>query len=281
MKRDAPPVNKENNKNMSKPQDTVPALRKAVRILDLVKASSRPPLAADITRQLDLPRSTAHGLLAVMVELGLLEKTVAQGYRLGTRLLGWAGGATEKRDLVSEFYHELESNPDHDAFTITLTMLEGAEVVYLACRNSATVLGASFRVGMRLPAIFTATGNAMLAGMTDAQFDEWLALHPVSLWPKPLTPNGICSVTTLVREIAEIRERGYAVDDEQIHDGLWCFGSVVRDHAGQVVAGVGVSLPQTELGRYDMQALGDRAVRLARAVSFRLGYREVGGQQVA
>lgn len=59
---------------MSKSQDTVPALRRAVRILDMVKASSRPPLAADVARQLDLPRSTVHGLLAVMVELGLLEK---------------------------------------------------------------------------------------------------------------------------------------------------------------------------------------------------------------
>ncbi|MDN6713030.1 MAG: helix-turn-helix domain-containing protein, partial [Acetobacter sp.] len=132
---------------MSKSQDTVPALRRAVRILDMVKDAAKPPLAADVARQLDLPRSTAHGLLAVMQELGLLEKTVTQGYRLGTRLLDWAGDVTEKRDLVSEFYHVLETRTDLEAFTVTLTMLEGAEVVYVACRNSATVLGASFRVG--------------------------------------------------------------------------------------------------------------------------------------
>lgn len=273
MKRQASPVNKENKKNMPTSQDTVPALRRAVRILDLVRAASRPPLAADIAKQLDLPRSTAHGLLAVMVELELLDKNAAQGYRLGTRLLDWAGDVTEKRDLVAEFYHALETRPDLDSFTITLTMLDGADVVYLACRNSATVLGASFRVGMRLPAIFTATGNAMLAGMDDTSFDEWLAQHPVSGWPKPLTPNAIRSVATLVREMGEIRHRGYAVDDEQIHDGLWCFGSAVKDHSGHAVAGVGISLPQTELGRYGMEKLGERAVDLGRAVSFRLGYR--------
>ena len=119
----------ENKNNMSKSQDTVPALRRAVRILDMVKDAAKPPLAADVARQLDLPRSTAHGLLAVMQELGLLEKTVTQGYRLGTRLLDWAGDVTEKRDLVSEFYHVLETRTDMEAFTVTLTMLEGAEVV--------------------------------------------------------------------------------------------------------------------------------------------------------
>ena len=258
---------------MSKSQDTVPALRRAVRILDMVKASSRPPLAADVARQLDLPRSTVHGLLSVMVELGLLEKNASQGYRLGTRLLDWAGDVTEKRDLVTEFYHVLENRADLDAFTVTLTMLEGAEVVYVACRNSATVLGASFRVGMRLPAIFTATGNAMLAGMDDTSFREWLALNPVSTWSEPLTPNGICSVTTLVREIAEIRDRGYAVDDEQVHEGLWCIAASVKDHSGQTVAGIGISLPQTELSRFTVAQLGNMAAGLAQAVSIRLGYR--------
>ncbi|MFT8308414.1 IclR family transcriptional regulator [Acetobacter malorum] len=265
---------------MSKSHDSVPALRRAVRILDLVKSTERPPLAADIARQLELPRSTVHGLVAVMVELGLLEKTVTQGYRLGARLLDWAGGVTERRDLVTEFYQTLESFSDFAAFTVTLTVLEDTEVVYMACRNSATVLGASFRVGMRLPAIFTATGNAMLAEMDDNAFREWLTLHPASTWPEPLTPNGIRSVTTLVREIAEIRERGYAVDDEQIHDGLWCFGAGVKDHSGRMVAGVGLSLPQTELGRYDVGQLGRMAGALAQALSRRLGYRPVQAESV-
>lgn len=263
---------------MTPSHDSVPALRRAVRILDLVKSAERPPLAADIARQLELPRSTVHGLVVVMVELGLLEKTSLQGYRLGARLADWATGVTESRDLVTEFYQALESFSDLAAFTVTLTLLEDTDVVYVACRNSATVLGASFRVGMHLPAIFTATGNAMLAEMDDTSFREWLTLHPASTWPEPLTPHGIRSVTTLVREIAEIRERGYAVDDEQVHDGLWCFGAGVRDHSGRMVAGVGLSLPQTELGRYDVGQLGKMAQALAQALSRRLGYRVEKGE---
>lgn len=48
---------------------------------------------------------------------------------------------TEKRDLVTEFYQSLDGFSDLDTFTVTLTLLEGMEVVYVACRNSATVLG--------------------------------------------------------------------------------------------------------------------------------------------
>lgn len=80
-------------------------------------------------------------------------------------------------------------------------------------------------------------------------------------------------MTTLVREIAEIRDRGYAVDDEQVHEGLWCFAASVRDHSGQTVAGIGISLPQTELSRFTVAQLGNMAAGLAQAVSIRLGYR--------
>ncbi|MBS0959444.1 IclR family transcriptional regulator [Acetobacter thailandicus] len=260
---------------MTKQADSVPALRRAVRVLDMVRGASHPPLAADVARQLGLPRSTTHGLLAVMVELGLLEKTVNHGYRIGTRLLEWVGGAAEKRDLVAEFYHALDGFSGLDSFTITLTLLEGMEVVYVACRSSQTGLSASFRVGMRLPAIFTATGSAILAEMDDTSFREWLTLYPASAWPEPLTSKSVCSVTGLVREIAVIRERGYAVDSENVYEGLWCAGAVVRDYSGHVVAGLGISLLQAEVGRYDIASLGNRAMALAQAVSKRLGYRSV------
>ncbi|MFT9141165.1 MAG: IclR family transcriptional regulator, partial [Acetobacter orientalis] len=56
----------------------------------------------------------------------------------------------------------------------------------------------------------------------------------------------------------------------------WCFGAGVKDYSGRMVAGVGVSLPQTDLARYDVAELGGRAVALAQAVSTRLGYRNMG-----
>ncbi|MBR2124890.1 MAG: IclR family transcriptional regulator [Acetobacter sp.] len=259
---------------MSISQETVPALRKAVRILDCVKMSQTPLLAVDIARQLDLPKSTVHGLLSVMVELGLLEKTSLQGYRLGIRLLDWVENVTEKRDLVTEFYHICDGRADYEAFTMTLATLEGMEVVYLACRNSTAILGAHFRVGLHLPAIFTAVGKIILAEMTENELEKWLALYPESLWAEAPATHETCSSANLIKALTEIRKCGYAIDDGRIYDGLWCLGAVVRDYSGQVVAGVGLSLPKTVMDHYTIFHLAHKATGFARDLSYRLGYRE-------
>ena len=258
---------------MSISQETVPALRKAVRILDCVKMSDTPLLAVDIARQLDLPRSTVHGLLAVMVELGLLEKTSVQSYKLGVRLLDWVKDVTDKRDLVTEFYYVCDNRADHEAFTMTLATLEGMEVVYLACRNSTAILGAHFRIGLHFPAIFTAVGKAILSEMTDVELDKWLKLYPISSWPKSPTKNESFSMAMLVNHLDETRKRGYAIDDGCIYDGLYCFGSVVKNYSGQIVAGVGLSLPKTVLSHYDMSIVANKVVGFAHDLSYRLGYR--------
>ncbi len=262
---------------MSISQETVPALRKAVRILDCVKTSDTPLLAVDIARQLDLPRSTVHGLLAVMVELGLLEKTLGQSYKLGVRLFDWVKDVTEKQDLVTEFYRVCDHHAGHEEFTMTLATLERMEVVYLACRNSTAILGAHFRIGLHFPAIFTAVGKAILAEMTDVELDKWLKLCPISLWPKSPITNESCSMAMLVNHLNETRKRGYAIDDGCIYDGLYCFGCVVKDYSSQVVAGVGLSLPKTVLSHYDVSLVADKAMMFARDLSYRLGYR--GGEK--
>lgn len=141
--------------------DTVPALRRAVRILDLVSGSPRNLTAAELTRVLDLPKSTAHGLLAVMTELDLLARSADGTLRIGAHSLRWANGFLSQLDIVSAFNDHLAQRHDLDPYTVTLTVREGGEVVYIGCRNSAQPLGHTFRIGMRLPAPFTATGKIL------------------------------------------------------------------------------------------------------------------------
>src|SRR5271156_598802 len=88
-----------------------PALRRAVRVLDYVSVAGERPTAADLARQLEIPKSTAHGLIKAMIELGLLVRGVDGTFGLGSRPTRWANGFLSQFDLVSVFHEHFSQNP--------------------------------------------------------------------------------------------------------------------------------------------------------------------------
>lgn len=261
---------------MMKDSESVPALRRAVKILDLVSTQDTPPNAAAIARLLDLPRSSAHGLVTVMAELGLLEATGGSGgggFRLGSRLLDWAVQISPRQDLLNAFHQLIGERPELGAYTISLSTLEGEDVVYVASRANEKGFGIHYNVGLRLPAMYTATGMAQLGAMEGAALRKWLTLYPMSSWPAPPTTTGASAPVAVMDEIAGVRRRGYAVDDEQVQVGVWCFAAPVHDLAGNVVAGLGISQPKPKDILKQAEAMGRLVVSIAQTLSGRLGYR--------
>lgn len=246
--------------------ESVPALRRAVQILDLVATSGQRPSAAEITRHLALPKSTAHGLLAVMLELDLLAKSPDGGMRIGPHPLRWANGFLSQLDIVSTFHEYLARHHELDAYTVTLTVREGGEVVYIGCRNSAQPLGHTFRIGMRLPAPFTATGKMLLSDLTG---DELKILF--ERFPSPLTPRSVGTIAQLEQELAATRTRGFSIDDGQIREGMICIGAVIRDYSGAATAGIAISLTRSEADDGMVTRLGAELREAAQALSIRIG----------
>jgi IclR family transcriptional regulator, blcABC operon repressor len=252
--------------NLESRADTVPALRRAVQILDLVAASSHNLTPAEITRMISLPKSTAHGLLSVMSELGLLMKSPDGTMRIGPHPMRWAGSFLSQLDIVSAFQDCLAERPALNPYTVTLTMREGGEVVYIGCRHSAQPVGHTFRIGMRLPAPFTATGKMLLSDLSDGELQD--VLDP---FPQPLTKRSVSSLLQLREELAMTRQRGYSIDDGQIRDGMICIGAAIRDHAGKAFSGIAISLIRSEASDETIQRLGNALREVSDALSRRVG----------
>lgn len=255
----------------SEPSQTgaAPALRRAVQVLDLVSRRAEPVAAADVARELSIPKSSAHGLIATMTELELLTRSPDGSLRLGSRLMRWANGFLSQTDLVGEFQRFFADGGELGDHTLTLTMLEGREVVYVGCRNNGEPLGLTFRIGMRLPAPYTATGKALLAAMPTDELDRLFA-DPAD-WPAPLTPLGVGSLRELRRELGTVRAQGYSIDDGQVREGMVCIGAAIRDHSGRAVAGIAVSLLRGQAQSATLKSLGARLQTAADAFSRRLG----------
>lgn len=245
----------------------VPAVARAKAILDLVAQSRQPPGLSEIARHLGLPKSSAHGLCNTLVRLGLLARQGPGGFALGGHVMVWANAFATQSDLIASFLRLHEETPALHANTLTLSTPDGADVVYVATKEGNDPLGLTFRIGMRLPAAFTATGKAVLSTYGE---EEIAALYREGL-PAPLTRHSVRALDDLRRELAETRRRGYSVDNGQVREGMVCFGAPIIGFASpRAIGGIAISVLEASLGREDEARLGeltrDCAARLSRAL---------------
>jgi IclR family transcriptional regulator, blcABC operon repressor len=255
---------------------SVPAVAKAVRLLDALAAAKEPLSLAALTQELALPKSTVHALCATLAQAGLVTRFASGSYHLGMHIMDWSHAFLARTDLTVEFVKLWDSLALLPEETIILSVLDGADVVYVACRNGTRPLGLNFRIGMRLPANCTASGKALLSTLPRQRLEDLGRDGGLGR----LTRKSVTDVDQLGRQLAQVRKRGYSVDDEETRDGMICFGAPVFDSSsGQAAAGVGVSLYKSALTKRQKLLAIQAVQKLASALSQRLGARalSIGG----
>ncbi|MGO1163488.1 IclR family transcriptional regulator [Brucella pseudogrignonensis] len=246
----------------------VPAVMRASQILDCVAESRDGIKLSDLVRKTGLPKSSVHGLCQTLTHLKLLKLNGDGCFTMGPQSVRWANVFLAKSDIVDAFHEAVAEAAGLEAYTLTLSQLEGAEVIYLSCRNSSAPLGITFRIGMRVPAVFTATGKAMLSSM----IPQDRARHLPSDWPKPITPSSVQSLRNLEAEMAEVKTKGYSLDDGQLREGMFCIGASICDRPNHPAAGIALSMMAAEARPEIIETMGARVRALADSVAERMGW---------
>lgn len=246
----------------------VPAVERATRILDHVARTRTYPSLSDLSRELGIAKSTVHTLCRTLVELDLLIRRSDQTYQLGPHLMRWSNAFNQQSDVATEFASLWDKETGMPGATITLTVIDGGEVVYIAARNSEVSHSLiDFKAGMRLPAAFTATGKAFLSYMSDFEVRK---LYPEGL-PEPRTPHSVQSVDALLKQLRDTRQRGYSIDNQEVAEGIICFGASVLDSRNLPIAGVAVSLLAEDVTASDRERIIANIRRIATRLSARMG----------
>lgn len=245
-----------------------PAVLKASRVLDVLAQASAPLSLAELSRMVDMPKSSLHTICGTLIHLGLIRRSENGQMALGPKVMTWANAFLARSDVTQEFFAAWEEVNELPQETVTLSVLDGDSVVYIACRNGSRPLGVTFRIGMRLPAPFTATGKAILSTLPEVEVRGLFS----GAWPEPLTSVGTPNLKALIEEMKEVRTRGYSIDGGEVRDGMHCFGAPVFDSSGnRAVAGVAVSVLSLEINRETQEKAGLAIRRLADRLSKRLG----------
>lgn len=246
----------------------VPAVERAARLLDRLAASRRPATLAELSRELALPKSSLHGLLGTLAALDLVQRLPDGSFTLGPHVLHWASGYTLQSDVAGAFNAYAGEDGPLAAETVMLAVLDGADVVYLACRPGTRPLAVNFRVGGRFPASCTSSGKAMLSTMSEARVRAQIGDAPL---PR-LTRHSLADHATLMRQLAQARRDGLAMDDEETAVGMHCFGApVFAAQADEAVAAVAVSAIKASVTPARERELADGIRALAARLSARLG----------
>ena len=249
----------------------VPAVSRALALLDRLAQQREPMSLARLANELALPKSSVHGLCNTLMSFGYLRRQLDGAFLIGPRVMSLAEAFVAGTDVAQEFNALwADQRADHRTApdeTVVLSVLSGGDALYMAVRNSARPLGLSFTVGMRLPAYLSGSGRAMLAFCPP---DEVRRLYADGLAVR-LTRKGPRDVEALIKELKATRKRGHSIDDESVREGVYSFGAPVFDASGRVVAGVAVCINKAQLGADGGERFCATALRTAQALTQRLG----------
>jgi DNA-binding IclR family transcriptional regulator len=199
-------------------------------------------------------------------------------YRLGPGVVALARAYLTQTDLHTEFDRLTRGEPVLPEETLLLSVRDGSDVVYIGRRIGSRPVAVSYELGLRLPAHCTASGKALLAALPA---DEARRLYPLNTRLPPLTPQSITDVSALMRELAETRARGYAIDNEELATGMMCVGVAVPDRTGQAVGAVAVGMVKAAMTDSTLPKAVAEMQRLADSISLGLGATAPASQSVA
>lgn len=197
-------------------RDPAPAVTRSLRILTLLAESgTRAQTLSDIARSLGLAKSSTANLCLALEQGAMIQRT-AEGYRLGRRTAELGGAYALRFNQVREFFEVCTNSPQLAGEVVQIAMLEGADVLYLARHEGRRPYSLGTPIGSRLPAALSATGNAILATMADAEIEALLAGVRV----QAVSESDPRSLEDLLARIADVRRRGYAVDRGESFAGV-------------------------------------------------------------
>jgi len=248
----------------------VQSVERAAAILRLLAVESEPMALGQLAGALGLAKGTVHGLLRTLQEVGFVDQDPASGhYLVGVDLLHLGSVSLDLNELRSISLNWVDTLAARTGEEARIAAYRGGEVVIAHHVFRAGPGAQVIDTGSVVPLHASALGKVLLA------YDPGAARSIVGRTLDPLTFRTVTDRPQLVRELADVRDAGWAASVEEVEPELAGIAAPVRDRGGYVVAAVGVDGPVERIcdARLGPRAdLVDHVVRIARSISRVLGH---------
>ncbi|WP_139708567.1 DNA-binding transcriptional regulator KdgR [Aeromonas allosaccharophila] len=225
----------------------------------------------ELSQRIMMSKSTVYRFLQTMKTLGYVnQEGETDKYTLSLKLFELGGRALEHQDLIQIADVQMHRLGKLTKETLHLGALDENSVVYLHKIDSEYNLRMYSRIGRRCPLYSTALGKVMMAWLPEEEVRSMLA----GVTFERFTEHTLANVDALLVELAQVREQGYAEDNEENENGLRCFGVPIYNRMGRIITGLSLSLPIVRFEERKRAELVSLLHEAAARISAELGYHD-------
>lgn len=247
---------------------SVPAVDRALTVIEYLAQSKRGFTGSDMSRTLNLPKSSLHLILGTLERRGYLQKNIyTNKYHFGLKLVSLSRTAFDGLELREEAKPFLQALAKKTGLTVHMAVLERNEAVIIEKVEVPGLIKVATWIGRRLDVNCTAAGKALIAYLPEEELErqilgKGLAKHNY---------RSICSIGRIKEELAKVRKLGYAFDNEEDEIGLRCLGAPIFDSSEQAVASISISGTSAQISLARVPKLAAVVKRTAVSLSNHLG----------
>ena len=254
----------------SKQESPSVAVERALAMLEAVAHEPEGLSNAEISRKLQIPKSSASYILRTLETQGYLHRESDSGkYRVGLKILSLSRGALTGIDVREVALPVMRQLTEKTTLTCHLAILDGPDAVYIEKVEPQGFIRMDTWVGRRMRVHATSVGKVLVANIAQEKLERILSERGM----EKRTPKTITTLPRLLKELEKVRTQGYAVDDEENNLGARCLGAPIFNQQGEVEASVGLSGTINQVNAQTMPRILDALKDAARHISMQLGYR--------
>lgn len=222
-----------------------------------------------LSKRLSLAKSTVHRLATTLTSEGMLEQNPETGkYRLGINLFILGALVRRRLDVSNLSQPFLTALREQCGETVHLAVLNETNILYLYNLESREAIRMKSYIGTMKPAFCTSEGRAIVSFAGNDLIN--------SILKSPLqkrTEGTVTEPAQLHKMFSDVRNLGYAIDDEESESGMRGIAAPLRDSGGRVIAAIGIGGPSQRLTLKKLRGLAPLLLNTANAISAQLGYR--------
>jgi DNA-binding IclR family transcriptional regulator len=253
---------------MGKP---VKVVAKTFKVIELLN-QHRELALKDLSDLASLPKPTASRILDTLESLGYVDQDkTTQRFSLGSRFLVFIKQSGPAADVVSLAEPKMERLLKTYGETINLARLSDSQVIYVRILESTHSFRISDSLGDRASIHSTAIGKAIAAFLPKEALNDIMSQTTFT----PFTRKTITDEGTLRKHLVQVKEQGYAVDDEEGHDGVLCIGAPIFNKDHLPVAAISISMPKVRAKKKLVASMTSELPKLAVQLSLELGVTDI------
>lgn len=253
-------------------KDYIKSLEKGLNIIYLLSQHDSPLKLEDLVKISGIKKTSCFRILQTLVRSDFVDKNPdTNAYLIGPRMISIGLSALDGRGVREMALPFMKEIREKTGTNVNLAILSGPEVIFVERLQSTHIIDATLRIGSRLSAHLSSMGKAILAYLPEPELEA--ILRQIHFERK--TEKTITSIKALKDELRQIREKGIALNNEELETGLFAIAAPLRNHTGVAVAAMNISFPLSRHSKQEaIKIFCPLILEACRKISFSLGFQE-------